>query len=83
MNLHVSEAGRVGSIHSGVSGRNFNLITIFRHFLACLWQNPDNIAQCRKFCVRTILVWADTDLLGGFRGSWYSTKAGGGNLIKP
>jgi len=40
----------------------------FRLSGRCLCRRPDNIAQRRKFCVRTILVWADTDLLGVFGG---------------
>jgi hypothetical protein len=35
-----------------------------------LCHSPDNIAQRKFFCVRTFLDWADTYLLGGFRGSW-------------
>ena len=34
-----------------------------------LCQDPDNIGQWKKFCVRTILDWADTDLLVGLQGS--------------
>src|SRR5882724_8124387 len=58
------------------------LLRFFRGFFVCLWNldnfsyltevchSPDNIAQRNFFCIRKILNWADTDLLGGFRGSY-------------
>ena len=54
MILGVLEAGGVGDIHHGVLGRKFNLITIFRGFLACL------------FGIRTILaIWLRSVSLSG------------------
>ena len=78
------------SIGSGVrlaQGAKKQFYYDFRSFLACLCgirtisatgqglcQDPDNIAQWKFFCVRTILDWADTDLLVGFQGSCHSTE---------
>jgi hypothetical protein len=36
---------------------------------------PDNFRGRNIFCVRTILVWADTDILVGFRGSSLHIRA--------
>ena len=56
---------------------------IFRGFLLCLCRIQTISAVCLRsvsqsgqyraaeiFCIQTILNWADTDLLGSFRGSW-------------